>query len=294
LSDHGRLPDRPRLYHYEVNYNEGWNVYNAQNVARHVPLYPRQYGWTTVNYPALSFHVVAYLSRFTHSYLLTGRLLSLVSLLASCAFVGLVIKNRTRDTAAAFFGAFFCLALFCMEAPGFVGADDPQMFAQIFFLGGFLLYLSAPPTLACIGATAFLFALSGNIKHNLLDFALAAFIDLWIVSRRKAFQFLLFSAVLVAISVVTTSKVDGAFFLSNMLSLRSYSLVDVLRDFALYYGPILLPFLDAFIWAVKAQGDPSSRPLSLLFLFHSLLGCYSPVAPEFRSTPTSAIFSRSR
>src|ERR1700733_293432 len=67
------------FYHFEINYVDGWNVYNAQKVSQHVSLYGAKYAWTTVNYPALSFYVVAYLSRFTHDYLLTGRLLSLFS-----------------------------------------------------------------------------------------------------------------------------------------------------------------------------------------------------------------------
>jgi hypothetical protein len=53
------------FYHFEINYVEGWNVYNALKVAQHVPLYGAKYAWTTVNYPALSFYVIAYISHIT-------------------------------------------------------------------------------------------------------------------------------------------------------------------------------------------------------------------------------------
>ena len=105
------------FYHFEINYVDGWNVYNALKAAQHVPLYGAKYAWTTVNYPALSFYVIAYISRFTHSYLLTGRLLSLLSLGVSCVLIGLIIRRLTADLAAAFFGGFFCLTLFCTGPP---------------------------------------------------------------------------------------------------------------------------------------------------------------------------------
>ncbi len=104
------------LYRFEIAYNECWNVYNALKGVQHIPLYGAKYAWTIVNCPALSFYVIAYLSRFTHDYLLTGRLLSLFSLALSCIFVGLIIRRMTRNIAAAFFGGFFCLALYCTEA----------------------------------------------------------------------------------------------------------------------------------------------------------------------------------
>src|SRR5580658_3195415 len=67
----------------EIDPNEGWNVSNAQKVAEHQQLYPTPYGWTTVNYPPLSFHLVAWLGRSTSEYLFTGRVLSLAGLCLS-------------------------------------------------------------------------------------------------------------------------------------------------------------------------------------------------------------------
>ena len=43
------------FYRFEINYNEGWNVYSTQAAMQHLPLYYPKYGWTTVNYPFLSF-----------------------------------------------------------------------------------------------------------------------------------------------------------------------------------------------------------------------------------------------
>jgi hypothetical protein len=62
-------PSVRAFYHFEINYVDGWNVYNALKVAQHVPLYGAKYGWTTINYLALSFYVVACVSRLTHEVL---------------------------------------------------------------------------------------------------------------------------------------------------------------------------------------------------------------------------------
>jgi hypothetical protein len=51
----------------QITYNEGWNAYNAMKVAEHQPLYPSAYGWTSVNYPALSFHLIAALGSLDYS-----------------------------------------------------------------------------------------------------------------------------------------------------------------------------------------------------------------------------------
>ena len=119
------------LYHFEVNYKEGWMVYNAVAVARHQPLYATKYGWTTVDYPAVSFYIMAYLSRFSHDYLLTGRFVALGSFAACCALIGLIVRKLTGHFAPALFAAIFCAVLFFAAATQYIGLDDPQMLAVV-------------------------------------------------------------------------------------------------------------------------------------------------------------------
>jgi hypothetical protein len=96
------------FYRIEINYNEGWNVYNAQAARSHLLLFDRPYGWTTVNYPLVSFYLIGYLSKLGEDYLLTGRMISLVSLAASCVLVGVIVMKLTANRAAAVFAAAFC------------------------------------------------------------------------------------------------------------------------------------------------------------------------------------------
>jgi hypothetical protein len=262
------------FYHFEVNYKEGWMVYNAVAVTRHLPLYATKYGWTTVDYPALSFYIMAYLSHFSHDYLLTGRLVSLGSFGICCALVGIIVRKLTGHFAPAIFGAAFCAALFFTAAPQYMGLDDPQMLAEVFFLSGLLLYISKPPTLQRIALIVFLFVLGGNIKHNLLDLPLAVFIDQWLSSRQKALQFLFFSAVFVACSIVVSIKAAGPFFVQNILSVRPYSLLGALGDFAYYYYLIVVPFVAALIWAFKERKNTPSRVISIFFFASLFTGMF--------------------
>jgi hypothetical protein len=262
------------FYRFEVNYKEGWMIYNALGVAQHIPLYGTKFGWTLVDYPALSFYLMAFLSRFFHNYLLTGRLVQLGSFGACFVLIGLIIRKLTGRLAPAIFGSVFCVGLFCADAVRYIGVDDPQMLAEVFFLGGLLLYLSNRPTLGRIAVIVFLFVVGGNIKHNLVDLPLAVLIDLWLISRRKALQFLLFAAVLITCSILGTIKMAGPFFIQSMLAFRHYSLLGAFLDFLYYYSVILLPFVAALIWAVKARRDSSNRVISIFFFTSLFAGIF--------------------
>ena len=145
------------FYRFEINYNEGWNVYVTQAAMQHRALYPATHTSTPVNYPFLSFYLVGFVSHFTGDYLLTGRLISIVMLLVSCVLVGLIVKELTGSWGPAAFGAAFSLGLFCARMPNYVGMDDPQMLAHPFFLLGLWLYLLAPPSTMRIAGITSLF-----------------------------------------------------------------------------------------------------------------------------------------
>jgi len=260
------------FYRVEIIYNEGWTLCNTLKVVHHVPLYAAKYSWTAVDYPALSFYVYAYLSRFIHNYLLMGRLLSIISLAICCVLIGLIVRKLTGNLAPAFFAGFFCLGLFCTHATKYVGMYDPQMFAQVFFLSGLLLYISSSPTLGALIAIALLFIVGGNIKHSLIQFPIAVFIDLCFVSARKAVQFAVVSTILLATSIVLSIKLCGPFFIANLTYPRTYSLLHGILDFLYNYGPILLPFVVAFIWVIGNRGDDRTRVIRIFFLVSLIVG----------------------
>jgi hypothetical protein len=254
-----------------IEYNEGWNVYNAARITHHVTLYGQQYSWTPVIYPPLSFFVIAWLHRLGFDYLTAGRILSLSSLLACCVLVGLVILRLSRNRRAAIFASFFCLTVFCSAAPEYTGMDDPQIFAQTFFLGGLLTYISGPPGLERLAATALLFIVGGNIKHNLLEFPLAVLLDLCFVSRKKVAEYVVVSSLLLGTSIAVSMSVAGPYFISNILLPRTYSLKHaVAHFFGSGFDPLQIPLLVVAVWSVQAFRNTRFR-IAVIFFWSSLL-----------------------
>ena len=250
----------------ELTLNEGWNVGNAQKVTEHLPLYPATPDWTPVNYPALSFHISAALEKLTGDYLFTERILSLLSLGLSGVLVGLIVFETSRSRHAAWLSGLFLMALFCADARSYVGMDDPQMLAQVFYLAGLYVYVKGDRKGWALELTALLFVLGGNVKHNLIEFPLAVLLDLLFNSPRRALRFAAVGLLLVAVSVLITIWIDGPAYLFNLLAPRSYSHYRAHFIPWLVLKPILLPTAAALFMAIRCWRNSTQRVLALLLL----------------------------
>jgi hypothetical protein len=268
------VPFTRAFFLFELSYNEGWNVYNASAVVNHQLLYPVAYGWTTVNYPVLSFFVMAGLHRLTHEYLFTARVLSLVSVLGCSALVGAIVRRLGAAWQASVLAGLFCLALFCSNADGYVGMDDPQMFAQVFFLAGLLVYVGNRRSFSAIGCAALLFVMGGCNKHNLIDFPLAVLIDLCFVSWLRAVWFGLCGVLLAAIAVVLNVHYGGPYFLSQLLAPREYGIGKSFEMLGIVLGPVLLPLCVAVFMAIKVRRDAGLRIAAILLATTVAIGGY--------------------
>jgi len=264
------------FFRAEISYNEGWNVYNAERVVAHQQLYPTAVGWTTVNYPMLSFWSEAALHSLTHEYIFSARILSLASMILCCALVGLIVDHLGRNRYAAVIAGAFCMALFVVagDSTGYVGADDPQIYAQVFYLAGFYVYLVANRSNKALLAVAALFVLGGSIKHNLLEFPLAVMLDLLLTSRRRAALYAAFGAALAATSVAVQQHMGGPAFVADLLAPRAYSLAKVGELLAVDLAPLMLPLVLAALLAGKFARATTLRPLALLFGLALLIGGY--------------------
>jgi hypothetical protein len=260
------VPFERAFFRVEVNYNEGWNIYNASLVTAHQPLYPVTYGWTTINYPMLSFAVMAQLHRVTHEYLFTARMISLLSLLAFCFFAGAIVRRFTGMRLPAMLAGMFCLSLFCVagDYPAYVGMDDPQFMAQAFFMAGLYVYIATKRSWSGIAWTALLFVLAMCIKHNLIEFPLAVLVDLLLLSIGRALWFSVCGAGLGAVAVVLQIHYGGPHFVDAMLAPRAYSTTQMLEQFGVVLGPLVLPLGIAGYMAFRECGDASRRVLGLV------------------------------
>ena len=232
-------------------FNEGWNVYAARLVFQGRQVYAHPPAWTDFNYPALSFHIVAWLHGVGASYLFAGRFLSLGALLASCLLVGLLARRLGAGARHAVFAGLFCLAIFAIAARSYVGLDDPQILAQMFFLAGFYVYASGEPDWGRLAAVAALFVIGGNIKHNLVDFPLAVLLDLLLTNRRAAAKFIALGAALLAVSIGWEIWANGPYFVASLLSARQYFVHKAFAEFSyLGLGTIEIAALAAAAWSV--------------------------------------------
>jgi hypothetical protein len=261
------------FYRFQINYNEGWNVYVTQAAMQHHDLYPvKHVPAPAVNYPFLSFYLVGFVSHLTGDYLWAGRLLSLLALLVSCVLVGLIVKKLTRGWGPALFGGVFCLGLFCARVPNYVAIDDPQMLAHPFFLFGLWLYLGAPPSTLRIAGITSLFVLGGNIKHNLLPAPVSALSDLFTTSLSKAVRFMIFGALFLALSIVVNMLVGGPAFVSRMVAARPYSFEQLRTALLGFYSPLGLPLAISAFWSIWQLHNRQARVICFYFFSSLLIG----------------------
>jgi hypothetical protein len=261
-------------YLAEINYNEGWNVFNAALVAQHHLLYPVRYGWTSVNYPMLWFVLLAQLHRLTGDYLFTARTLSLLGLLGSSILLGAIAHRLGVSLRAAFLTACFSIALFASSAEQYVGMADPQLFSLVFFLTGLLVYLRRRQSPVHLAAAALLFVLGGSIKHNPVDIPLAVLLDLLLIAPRRALWFSLCGLGFAAVSVGLNLHFGGPFFLAQLLAPRGYSVARALAHAILVLAPLLLPLGLALVSAYQLRHNPERRIAALLLATSLGFGLY--------------------
>jgi hypothetical protein len=268
------IPFARAFFHLEIAWNEGWNIYNATALVNHQLLYPVKYGWTSVNYPMLSFEILAQLHRLTHEYLFTARVVSLLSLVACSLLVVAIVKTLNGSWRSSILAGLFCFAVFCAAADIYVGMDDPQMLAQVFFLLAFLTYLRHRRSLPAIAFSALLFVVACFIKHNPIDFPMAVLIELILVSLPRAIWFSLCGILFAAIAVLLSIRFGGPYFLAQILVRRSYSSLKILYQLRNVFGPLLLPFCVAAYTAFRLRKDATRRIATILFLTTLLVGSY--------------------
>lgn len=258
----------------EVSYNEGWNIYAAERVVHHQPLYPPAYQLTTVNYPMLSFFLMAGLHKFTHEYLFTARVVSLLSLLVCGFLVAACVRLLGGTIRSASLAGLLCVAVFCAALNDYVGVDDPQILANAVFLFGFTLYLYRRRSMPVLAVSAFTFAVAISIKHSPVEFVLAVLIDLAIASLPLAVWFATSGLAFGALSFVLHIRYGGPGFMMQLLAPRAYTasaIVDRLRD---ALGPLLVPFMLALLVAYSVRSNPQQRILPILMTTSVLVGCY--------------------
>ena len=211
----------PLRYTFEINYNEGWNVYNSERLIDGEIVYDNNY-WRINNYPIASFLIVTALNSFLHDLLLSGRLVALVSFVAIGVFAAMAVRRFGGGRTDALFGAG-CAAGFCyLMAPAWIMADDPQTLGEAVMLGALVSHVARPPDRLNLLRTAFLVVLGGFVKHNLIAIPIAITLDLAIRSPRRLLFWIVSCAGFATGFLGLTQIVAGGDFIDHLLSPRLY------------------------------------------------------------------------
>ena len=206
---------------FEVNYNEGWNIYNVSRLIQGEIIYDDNY-WRVNNYPIGSFLIIAGANILIHDLLLSGRLVALVSFAAIAVLAAIAVRRFGGGRTDAVFGAG-CAMGFCYQmAPAWVIADDPQTLGEAVMLGALVTYIARLPERLNLLRTAFLVVLGGFIKHNLVAIPIAITLDLAFRSPRRLPLWLISCAGLAAGFLGLTQIVAGGDFIDHLMSPRRF------------------------------------------------------------------------
>lgn len=207
---------------FDVNYNEGWNVYNTDRLIRREIIYDDNY-LRVNNYPIGSFVMVAGVNVLFNNLLLSGRLVALISFAAIGFFAAIATRRFGGGRTDAVFGAGCAMGFCYLVAPAWIIADDPQTLGEAVMLGALVSYIVRPPDRLNLLRTAFLVVLGGFIKHNLVAIPVAITLDLAIRSPRRLPYWLACWAGFTAGFLGLTQIVAGGDFVDHLLSPRSFS-----------------------------------------------------------------------
>jgi hypothetical protein len=263
-----------------INYNEGWNVIHTSRFLAGQALYLPLTGLplTPVNYPPLSFLIIGTLGYITGDLLLTGRVVSLISMLFIGYLIFQIVHNLTSQISAAFVGSFLWLALMVRMVPHYVGMYDPQLLAHVFSVGAFYLYSKwhNDLTVKRSSVLALVCCLALFIKHLLIAVPLTLGITL-LLSNRRAFWIFFFAGIsFSSLMLFITWFFGGEYFIANLVDLdRATSYWKVREEMSLLF---LTRYLGVFFLAptILLFSRQKGRAAALIYLFISvLIGSYA-------------------
>ena len=238
-ADHHRGP-------FERNYSEGWNAFHADRVAVGAPLYTGN-PLTPVNYPFVSFYLIAWLSPWLGGVLMAGRLLNLASLGITALGVGCMVRRLGGERSDAAMAALAALGFCALQAPQWIAVDDPQALGQAFMILALACHVGGMPTRRRLLATALLVAFGAFTKHNLLGVPIAVTLDIGINHRRWLVSWCLFLAATLLLFIAAGYVIGGGHFLAELLTPREWHWTNLIRHTRKFLICFELPVLAAVI-----------------------------------------------
>ena len=231
--------------HIPLNYNEGWNAFHTLRLRTGGPLYPPPSPAVFINYPPLSFYVIAAIERLTGDDIFAGRLVALVSLGVVTLNVALAARSLgvSRVLAAIAAAAFF--AFVAIYYADYVAMNDPQWLGHAFQTTGLVILLRRNRTdFATLLIVALLFVAGGLVKQNLVALPLALTLWLAFEDRPALCRWLLIGLATVAVAAAACLALWGRNFVDQVLlserQFWTYGLSFLAQGLALRLAPFIV------------------------------------------------------
>lgn len=252
-----------------LNYNEGWNAYNAAAAMGAGPLYPAPVTLAANNYPPLSFYIVGIVGRLLGDMIFAGRLIAILALIVTAWNIGraarrIAISRGIEATAAGWISALLFTAAMGAYYFGYVGMNDPQMLAHALMTTALVSAMRDDRSWRHMAALCALMLAAGLVKHSLLAFPAALLMSLLIFDRVAAGRLLACGVAMGAAVAACLALAFGRPMLDSLLAPRTSSWtrgMKVTRDAMHGFGWLALP---AAVWAPIAG---RSRETWLVFIY---------------------------
>jgi 4-amino-4-deoxy-L-arabinose transferase-like glycosyltransferase len=275
-------PIERACFHQNLNYNEGWNIYNAIKFGEHQQLYPAKFSWTTNNYPMLSFVLMSALHKLTGDYLFTGRAVAQISTILLCFLVYILLKEIGATKRASILAALFCFSLFAVNTAHtyagteYTNADDPQMLGLMLFTMGLVFYIFSKRRNSqwLLLTSALIIAIGLSVKHSPVDILVAILIDSLWFSWRRSLAFLAYLTPCIVALIYLHLHYGGPWFLQDLLEKRVFQHHRAIATFGALFLPVRVPLAVALLYAGWRCRAGQRRIILILLSTTTILGFY--------------------
>jgi hypothetical protein len=258
--------------HYELNYNEGWNVYPQQVAASGGKIYGQAPVHEYWNYPPVSFHVVGLLGNVMHDYNLAGRWIALLSFLALATLTALSVQRLTGSWRSGVFSALWVAVFIGALKSERIAMNDPHQLGMALIAFGFYAYLRADDSPLWLRISAVAFVLGLFTKHSLLAFPLAVAVHLALTSRKRLVDWIIAGAASGAVLLGLTFALDGPHLFQHLALPRIYSYAFFVTNTVWFLLIFQTAILVSLAWCFQARLRDSQGVLVFSCAFSIALG----------------------
>jgi len=262
------LPVASTGFDWARSHQEGWNAYHAGRAAAGETLYAGDFS-RSVNYPFLSFYLVAWLKPLFGNLVIIGRSINLISLACLVVCGALIVRRLGGRGLEMVFAAAAVLGFVQIQAAAWIAVDEPQMLAEALSFAGLLCYLSGRPTLWRLAASALLCCAAGFTKPITAAIPISVAIDLLWRDRRLFLIWCLCGFGALALFTALTYAIAGGDFISEVFARRHYYWREVWHHAGQFGRWLKIPIGVCLIYL--CQRLPPDQSILLRVLFASAL-----------------------